>query len=72
MPSIDLKDQHYGCEIEMTGLTRQQAAQAVATLFRTTARHCGSPRVYDPWEVTDRQGNTSLLSTKLSLDAIAF
>ena len=40
----------------MTGLTRQQAAQAVASLFGTIARHCGSPRVYDPWEVTDRQG----------------
>lgn len=40
----------------MTGLTRQQAAQAVASLFGTIARHCGNPRVYDPWEVTDRQG----------------
>ena len=56
MPSIDLKDQYFGCEIELTGLTRQQAAEAVASLFGTTARHCGSPRVYDPWEVTDRQG----------------
>ena len=56
MPSIDLKDQYFGCEIELTGLTRQQAAQAVASLFGTTARHCVSPRVYDPWEVTDRQG----------------
>ena len=35
MPSIDLKDQYFGCEIEMTGLTRQQAAEAVASLFGT-------------------------------------
>ncbi|HIX13732.1 MAG TPA: amidoligase family protein [Candidatus Anaerofilum faecale] len=35
---MDLKDQYFGCEIEMTGLTRQQAAQAVAALFGTSAR----------------------------------
>ena len=39
MPSIDLKDQYFGCEIEMTGLTRQQAAEAVASLFGTNAVH---------------------------------
>lgn len=58
MPSIDLKDQYYGCEIEMTGLTRQQAAEAVATLFGTTAIHSRSSRTYDPWEVTDNEGKT--------------
>lgn len=51
---IDLKDQYFGCEIEMTGLTRQQAAQAIAELFGTTAVHIGGH--YDPWEVTDRDG----------------
>ena len=24
---LDLKDQYFGCEIEMTGITREQAAQ---------------------------------------------
>lgn len=52
MPSIDLKDQYFGCEIEMTGLTRQQAAEAVASLFGTNAVHSRSSRTYDPWEVT--------------------
>ena len=56
MPSIDLKDQYFGCEIEMTGLTRQKAAEAVASLFGTTARQTHESRTYDPWEVTDREG----------------
>ena len=56
MPSIDLKDQYFGCEIEMTGLTRQQAAEAVAALFGTTAVHSRSSRTYDPWEVIDNEG----------------
>ena len=58
MPSIDLKDQYFGCEIEMTGLTRQQAAEAVASLFGTNAVHSRSSRTYDPWEVTDNEGKT--------------
>lgn len=42
----------------MTGLTRQQAAEAVAALFGTTAVHSHSSRTYDPWEVTDNEGKT--------------
>ncbi|SCH51091.1 Putative amidoligase enzyme [uncultured Ruminococcus sp.] len=37
----------------MTGITRHQAAQAVASLFGTTAVHCQSSSTYDPWEVFD-------------------
>ncbi len=51
--SIDLKDQYFGSEIEMTGITRQQAANAIAELFGTTAVHTGGN--YDAWEVTDRE-----------------
>ncbi len=40
----------------MSGLTRQQAAEAVAALFGATARHSNSSRTYDPWEVTDNNG----------------
>ena len=40
----------------MTGLTRQQAAEAVAALFGTTAIHSRSSFTYDPWEVTDNEG----------------
>ena len=56
MPSIDLKDQYFGCEIEMTGLTRQKAAEAVASLFGTMARQTHESRIYDPWEVIDNEG----------------
>ena len=40
----------------MTGLTRQQAAEAVAALFSTTARQTHESRAYDPWEVKDNEG----------------
>ena len=40
----------------MSGLTRQQAAEAAAALFGATARHSNSSRTYDPWEVTDNDG----------------
>ena len=40
----------------MTGLTRQQAAEAVAALFGTAARHIRGS--YDPWEVPDREGKS--------------
>ena len=42
----------------MTGLTRQQAAEAVAYLFGTTAVHSCSSITYDPWEVLDNEGKT--------------
>ena len=51
-----MRDQFFGCEIEMTGITRQEAAEAVAALFGTTAVHSCSSRTYDPWEVTDNDG----------------
>ena len=42
----------------MTGITRKQAANAVAALFGTTAVHLSSSRTYDPWEVKDNEGKT--------------
>ena len=53
---LDLKDQYFGCELEMTGITREQAAQTVAALFGTTARQTHESHTYDPWEVTDGVG----------------
>ena len=40
----------------MTGLTRQEAAEAVARLFGTAARPTHESRVYDPWEVINNEG----------------
>lgn len=48
-----LKDLPFGVEIEMTGVTRKQAAEAVAKIWNTTARHTGG--AYDAWEVTDSE-----------------
>lgn len=51
----------------MTGLTRQQAAEAVATLFGTSARQTHESTTYDPWEVIDRDGkNGASFSTTAS------
>lgn len=50
---IDLKDQYFGCEIEMTGLSRKQAAQSIAALFGTQYSHHGS---YDTYHVIDNDG----------------
>lgn len=52
----------------MTGLTRQQAAEAVASLFGTNAVHSRSSRTYDPWEVTDNEGkHGGLFTTPVSM-----
>ena len=53
---LDFRDQKFGCEIEMTGITRQQSAEAVAALFGTFARQTHESRIYDPWEVEDADG----------------
>lgn len=56
MAIIDLKEQFFGVEIELTGLTRQDAAEEIAVLFQTNADHVGGN--YDKWSVTDQQGKT--------------
>ena len=50
---LDFKDQYFGCEIEMTGLTRQQAAQALAEHFHTSYSHYGG---YDAYHIYDPDG----------------
>ena len=54
MSEIGIKDQCFGVEVEMTGITRKQAAQALAAYFGTGPRH-GSDH-YDSWYVTDTDG----------------
>ena len=51
---IGLKDQCFGVEVEMTGITREQAATVLAAYFATDARYVGG--AYDKWCVTDRDG----------------
>ena len=50
---IGLKDQCFGVEVEMTGITREQAAQALANYFGTTPRYKGG--TYDAWVVRDAE-----------------
>lgn len=51
--SIGIQDQCFGCEIEMTGITRRQASEAVAALFGTSFSHYGG---YDAYHVIDPDG----------------
>ena len=49
-----MKDQCFGVEIEATGITRRQAAQALADYFGTEPRYSGD--YYDSWYVEDTDG----------------
>ena len=64
---LDLRDQYFGCEIEMTGITRNRAAKAIAELFDTTAVHTGGN--YDAWEIADREGKKWRLVSDASISA---
>ena len=54
MSEIGIKDQCFGVEVEMTGITRRQAADALAEYFGTTPQYLGT--YYDTWGVTDPEG----------------
>lgn len=51
---IGMKDQYFGVEVEMTGITREQAAQALANYFGTEPNYVGGG--YDKWSVKDPDG----------------
>lgn len=67
MSEIGLKDQCFGVEVEMTGITREQAAQALAAYFGTTPQHLGAG--YDTWSVTDPEGKVWKLMSDASIQA---
>jgi len=48
-----MKQQTFGIEIEMTGLTRELAAHTVAAFYGTTANHRGSS--YDSRSFTKKK-----------------
>ena len=39
---MELKEQRFGIEIEMTGITRQKAAEVTAQYFGTSSRYLGT------------------------------
>lgn len=54
---MDLKEQYFGTEIEMTGITREEAANAVGELFGTQPYYIGT--YYSTWGVRDLEGKES-------------
>ena len=62
-----LKDQCFGVEVEMTGITREQAAQALADYFGTVPRYKGG--TYDAWVVKDTENKEWKLMSDGSIHA---
>ena len=52
-----MKDQYFGVEVEMTGITREQAAQALADYFGTVPLHRGG--VYDAYPEQNSKGKVA-------------
>lgn len=67
MSEIGIKDQCFGVEVEMTGITRKQAAQALAAYFGTVPQYLGT--IYDTWGVTDPEGKVWKLMSDASIYA---
>ena len=63
---IGIKDQYFGTEIEMTGITRQRAAEVVAELFGTEAFYDGT--YYGVWSVRDQEGKKWKFMSDGSID----
>lgn len=51
---MDLREQRFGIEIEMTGLTRQRAAEVIAEHFGTS--RCSGGTYYDEYYALDGEG----------------
>ncbi len=66
MSEIGIKDQCFGVEVEMTGITRRQAAEALAAYFETTPEYLGT--YYDTWGVTDPEGKVWKLMSDSSIN----
>lgn len=63
---IGIKNQCFGVEIEMTGLTRERAEQALGEYFGTDYDYIGG--VYEAYAVQDQQGRTWKLMRDGSID----
>lgn len=62
-----MKNQNFGIEIELTGITRKEAAETIATYFGTTATYAGLG--YSAYTATDRKGRTWKAMSDMSIDA---
>ena len=64
---IGIKDQCFGVEIELTGITRAEAAEALGAYFGTTPQR--SYDNYDSWYVPDREGKQWRIMSDSSIRA---
>lgn len=64
---MDMRDQRFGTEIELTGITRATAAKAIASFFGTRSDHVGEG--YDAYHVLDGEGRTWKVMSDSSLQA---
>ena len=65
MSEIGIKDQCFGVEVEMTGITREEAAWALAEYFRMEPQYKGG--AYGTWNVMDPEGKTWKLVSDSSI-----
>ena len=68
MSEIGIKDQCFGVEVEMTGITRRQAAEALAAYFGTSVHYCGT--YYAAWGVSDPEGKEWKLMSDSSIRGV--
>ena len=54
---MDMREQKFGIEIEMTGITRQRAAEVMAAYFSSAASYDGGS--YEVYSVRDAAGRIS-------------
>lgn len=64
-----MRTQRFGIEIEMTGITRAQAAQVIAGYFHTTATHVGG--FYDVYAVRDSADRQWKLMSDASIHCVS-
>jgi len=62
-----IKNQNFGVEIEMTGITREHASKVIATYFGTYNTHLGQG-CYDIWAARDRKNRTWKCERDASID----
>ncbi len=55
---MDLRELHFGVEIETVWRTRKRVAEAIQSVVGGSVTHPGRPGFFDPWEVADTQGRT--------------
>ena len=55
---MDLRELHFGVEIETVRRTRKRVAEAIQSVVGGSVTHPGRPGFFDPWEVADAQGRT--------------